>query len=110
MNTFNDLPLFQHGEQLRDTGIKTVIANAGDDWLKKATDLIQVRFAGQEVLAETFRKVCEEENIRPHHHNAWGGLTNRLIKQGILIDTGRVAKSTHPTSHARRQPIWKVIG
>jgi|688.fasta_scaffold584454_2 hypothetical protein len=110
MNAFNDLPLFQHGEQLRDQGIKTVVANAGDCWLEQATDLIQTRLAGQEVLAETFRELCEQENIRPHHHNAWGGLTNRLVKQGVLIDTGRIAKSKCPRSHARRQPIWKVIG
>jgi hypothetical protein len=110
MNNFNDLPLFQQGEHLRDQGIQSVVSNAGDCWLERATDLIRTQLAGQEVLAESFRLLCEEEGIRPHHHNAWGGLTNRLIKQGVLIDTGRVAKSTRPTSHARRQPIWKVIG
>lgn len=110
MTDFTDLPLFQHGEQLRDDGIKTVVRNAGSAWMDKATELICSQLAGQEVLAETFRVLCEEANIIPHHHNAWGGLTNKLIKSGVLIDTGRMAKSLRPTSHARRQPIWKVVG
>lgn len=110
MENYSDLPLFQNGEYLRDKGIETVVSNAGNAWMDRATALIRSRLAGQEILAETFRQLCEEEGIKPHHHNAWGGLTNRLIKQGILIDTGRVAKSSRPSSHARRQPIWKVIG
>jgi hypothetical protein len=109
MNSFSDLPLFQQGEQLRDEGINSVISNAGETWIAQATELIRSRLAGQEVLAESFRVLCEEENILPHHHNAWGGLTNSLVKQGVLIDTGKMAKSSRPTSHARRQPIWKVI-
>ena len=110
MTNFTDLPLFQHGEQLRDNGIKTVVKNAGSIWMDKAIELICSKLAGQEVIAETFRVLCEEENIIPHHHNAWGGLTNRLVKEGVLIDTGRMAKSLRPKSHARRQPVWKVIG
>jgi hypothetical protein len=54
------------------------------------------------------RRVCEEAGVVPHHHNAWGGLTNQLVRAGILIDTGRLAKSTCVRSHGRRQPIWRV--
>lgn len=108
MTDYTDLPLLAYGEQLRDKAIATVAANAGQGWMDKAEALIRTRLGGTEVLAESFRLLCEEEGVKPHHPNAWGGLTSRLIKQGVLVDTGRIAKSTAPRSHARRQPIWKV--
>ena len=101
-------PLFDHGETLRDAALEQVLDNAGENWQAAATHLIQGMFAGQEVLAEDWRLLCREHGINPHHPNAWGGLTNSLLRAGVIIDTGRLSKSKDPRSHARRQPIWKV--
>lgn len=103
-------PLFDYGSQLRDANITQVLENAGQSWQSAATQLIQDELAGREVLAEEWRLLCEEHGIRPHHPNAWGGLTNRLVSMGVIIDTGRISKSRDPRSHARRQPIWRVRG
>ncbi len=108
MTDFSDLPLFATGQDLKKEAIERVTANAGSQWIEQASKLIQERLAGQEVLAETFRAICEEEGVTPHHHNAWGGLTSSLIKRGILMETGRIDKSSDPRSHSRRQPVWKV--
>jgi hypothetical protein len=108
MTEYHDLPLLAYGEQLRDQALAVVTTDAGPAWMDKAEALIRTRLGGTEVLAESFRLLCEEEGIKPHHPNAWGGLTNRLIRHGVLVDTGRIAKSTAPRSHARRQPIWRV--
>lgn len=105
-------PLFDFSarasEAARDHGIAMVGRNAGAAFMEAAKALILDRLAGQEVLAEEMRRLCEEAGIHPHHHNAWGSLTNQLVKAGILQDTGRIAKSTRVTSHARRNTVWRV--
>lgn len=105
-------PLFDFSasasEAARDHAIAAVSTNAGPEFIEQAKAVILDRLSGTECLAEEFRRVCEEAGIRPYHHNAWGSLTNQLVKAGILIDTGRLAKSTSVRSHARRQPIWRV--
>lgn len=103
-------PLFDvHlGEKERDQALCLVGENAGRAFMDAAKALIIETFSGQEVLAEQFRRVCEEHGIRPHHHNAWGSLTNELVRAGILIDTGRTRKSTWQKNHAHRYTVWKV--
>jgi hypothetical protein len=103
-------PLFDYGESLRDTAIATVMENAGQRWQAAATQLIQDTLRGQEVLAEEWRLLCEHHGLNPHHPNAWGGLTNSLVRSGVITDTGRLGKSRDPRSHARRQPVWRVRG
>ena len=104
-----DLPLFNQAERARDAAMAQVLEHAGESWRHDAMRLIRERLAGREVLAEEFRALCEGAGIRPHHCNAWGGLTAALVKAGVIEDTGRVEKSRDPRSHARRQPVWRVI-
>lgn len=105
-------PLFDFSasasESARDHGIATVARNAGTEFMEQAKAVILDRLSGTECLAEEMRRVCEEAGVVPHHHNAWGSLTNQLVRAGVLIDTGRLGKSTSLRSHARRQPIWRV--
>jgi hypothetical protein len=107
--TTADLPLFNQPERARDAAMAQVLEHAGETWRDEAMRLIRERLAGQEVLAEKFRALCEGAGIRPHHCNAWGGLTAALVKAGAIEDTGRVEKSRDPRSHARRQPVWRVM-
>lgn len=105
-------PLFDYSasasETARDHGIALVARHAGTAFREAAQAVILDRLSGREVLAEEMRRVCEEAGIVPHHHNAWGSLTSQLVKAGILQDTGRIAKSTRITSHARRNTVWRV--
>ena len=110
MIELHDLPLFNQPEHARDAALHQVLEHAGDSWRHDAMRLIRERLAGREVLAEEFRALCEGEGIRPHHCNAWGGLTAALVRAGVIEDTGRVGKSRDPRSHARRQPVWRVVG
>jgi hypothetical protein len=94
------------GERARDAGLASV---GGSDWIERAAAVVVRELAGQEVLAESFRVVCERHGIGPEHHNGWGALTMALAKQGTITETGRMAKSQSPRSHARRQPVWRVM-
>ena len=106
-----EFPLFNQteGHRSRDAALGQVLEHAGESWRNDAARLIRERLAGQEVLAEEFRALCVAEGITPHHCNAWGGLTNALVKAGVIEDTGRVGRSRDPRSHARRQPVWRVL-
>ena len=96
------------GERARDAGIA---AAAGDgDWFEQAARLIVAHFAGQEVLAERFRALCIKHGIGPDDPHGWGPLTYTLARRGLIVDTGRMEKSQDPRSHARRQPVWRVVG
>lgn len=93
------------GERARDSALSAV---ADATWIAEAAAVVQRELAGQEVLAEEFRRVCEAAGVAPEHHNGWGALTMALAKRGTITDTGRLAKSRAPKSHARRQPVWRV--
>lgn len=93
------------GERARDVALAAV---ADADWIGRAAAVVAAELAGQEVLAEEFRRVCEARGIAPDHHNGWGALAMALAKRGTITDTGRLEKSRHPRSHARRQPVWRV--
>lgn len=105
-------PLFEAAAAVaaRDQGLALVSRNAGPAFMEAAKALIVEQFSGQELLAEELRRACEDAGILPHHHNAWGSLTNHLVRAGILQDTGRIAKSTRLSSHARRNTVWRVRG
>lgn len=109
--TTTALPLFSQAESRRerDAALAKVMSKAGESWRDDAIRLIRERLSGREVLAEEFRALCEQAGIRPHHCNAWGGLTASLVKAGVIEDTGRVERSRDPRSHARRQPVWRVV-
>lgn len=108
--TTTDLPLWSiaESEAARDAGQGRVLDRAGLFHLQ-AVEVIRRRLAGSEVLAEEFRRVCLEEGVSPHHHNAWGALTAVLVRRGVIEETGRLGKSRDPRSHARRQPVWRVV-
>ena len=108
MTTFNGQTYFDldAGERARDVALAAV---GGADWIERASAVVRAELAGQEVLAESFRLVCERHGIGPEHHNGWGALTMALARAGTITETGRMAKSQSPRSHARRQPVWRVV-
>lgn len=105
-------PLFDFSasasEAARDQAIATVARHAGTAFMEQAKAVILERLSGTECLAEEMRRVCEDAGVVPHHHNAWGSLTNQLVRAGVLIDTGRLSKSKRISSHARRNTVWRV--
>ena len=107
MTTFNGQTYFDldAGERARDVALAAV---GGSDWIERATAVVRLELAGQEVLAEEFRRVCEARGVTPEHHNGWGALTMALARAGTITETGRLAKSQSPRSHARKQPVRRV--
>ena len=98
------------GSNLRDAGLKRVMRKADPLWKDNVTKLIKEHFAGQEVLAEEWRLLSEKHKLHAHTDKAWGGLTNSLVRSGVITKTDRRSQSRSRRSHAREQPIWKVRG
>jgi hypothetical protein len=106
----DQLELFDDGTGPRDEALRRVMQNADPLWAPNVTKLIKENFAGQEVLAEEWRLLSEERNLYAHSDKAWGGLTNSLVRSGVITKTGRRSQSRSRRSHSREQPIWKVRG
>ena len=91
--------------QAKDAAIDQVLDNAGLSWQERATAVLRGMTAS-EVTGEDVRLACEARGVRPHHHNAWGGLTSRLVKAGLLVPTGRYVAMKAKGSHARKTQVY----
>jgi hypothetical protein len=96
------------GKALRDSGIAQVL-DRNEGWLescvKEAQRFVSTHGNG-EFTGEDIRYHCRMLVGHPHHHNAWGGLINILVKRKIIRPTGRWKPMRDPGSHARRTPIY----
>ena len=89
----------------KDAAIEQVLDNAGLSWQERATAVLRGMTAS-EVTGEDVRLACEARGVRPHHHNAWGGLTSRFVSQGLLVPTGRYVAMKAKGSHARKTQVY----
>lgn len=82
------------------------LENAGVGWREQATAVVQDM--GGVVTGEDIRLQCEAAGVQPHHHNAWGGFVCALIRDGVLIPTGRYVPMKADGSHARKTQVYQV--
>lgn len=104
-----DLP---QGRSQRDAGASLALANAGESWHERASDLAlfffkKVGFEG--ALFEDARNYATLFDLPPPPSpNAWGAVCLNLSKRRMIVKTGVYAKSRNVTSHAREQPMWRI--
>ena len=91
--------------QAKDRAIEQVLDNAGLPWQERAERVLRGMTAS-EVTGEDVRLACEAQGVRPHHHNAWGGLTSRFVSLGLLVPTGRYVAMKAKGSHARKTQVY----
>lgn len=91
--------------EARDKAISQVMGNAGDDWRDEAYRVF--RDMPSIMTGEDFRVACIENGVKPHHHNAWGGIVAGLVRSGYLQDTGRTTTMKSPGSHARKTTVYR---
>jgi hypothetical protein len=91
----------------RDEGINRVGVN-NHDWLIEAIKIVD-RHAPRKgtFMAEEFR---EYPGIgEPAHPNAWGALTNRLIKSEIIEPTGQYRQAQGKRNHAHEYKVYRRV-
>jgi hypothetical protein len=79
-------------------------------WMQRAESIFRRDFTkGQLVTGEMLRMHLILSGLeQPKHSNAWGTVTRTLAMRGLLQNTGRYKKMSNPTSHSRRNPVWRV--
>jgi hypothetical protein len=108
------------GIKARDEGMKAVAENSGT-WFERAQILAPaVVFAlgnrgwfgnsgRMPFSAEDLRLQISERIGNPHHSNTWGTLVRRLVKDGLIVPTGRTVPSRRTSSHAHATPEYEVM-
>ncbi len=100
---------FTASADARDDGIARV-SEHNERWMDYAVALVQTLPATWEGLIEGIRQWFLENQWRmPEHENAWGALANVLVKKGIIARTGEYRASRAVKSHARQQPVWRLL-
>jgi hypothetical protein len=93
--------------EARDEAMGRVADNAGQSWQEQAAAVVR-GMSEREVTGEDIRLACEAMDVRPHHHNAWGALTNLLIRDGLLVPTGMYRPMKAIGSHARKTQVYRI--
>ena len=99
-----DLPLFDlaRGREERDKGM----AQVEDPSLADQLDAMLCAHVGIEVTGEDVRVLYGDE---PHHPNAWGPAIAALVRRGRLEKTGEHRQMKRVSSHARSNPVYRVV-
>ena len=100
------------GSKLRDIGIHTALDNADsvhDKWSDTAyIFLLKYIKSHREFMTEDVRVASEKEIPIPPSKRAWGGITVRAVKAGLIE---RIGFSNVKNIKAHRTPatVWRVI-
>ncbi len=88
----------------RDEALEQVAENSGH--FMRDAYLAILRLPSGRYTGEDVRLNLEAKDIIPHHHNAWGALCAKCVKDGILRPTGSYTAMKTRKSHARRTPVY----
>lgn len=101
------------GKELKDIGQKKVLENNAcfrDVALNELRRyLVMLSINKVEVFTfENFRQHYFREGFAPpSHHNAWGALASKAVKEGIIVWTGEYIPATSARTHGHPVKIWK---
>lgn len=66
--------------------------------------------AGFDFIGEDFRVEALAAGLQaPKHHNAWGGFFSRIVRTGLVRNTGQLAAMRLTRSHARRSFVYEKL-
>lgn len=74
-------------------------------WKDIAWDALQTLPSGT-WTGEGIRIFLTRSIGKPHHHNAWGALIMRAVRNKVLTPTGRYVSMREKQSHARKTPEY----
>lgn len=95
------------GRKGRDKGIGRVLTH-NQIWLAKCkTEAGFFVMSRETFTGEDIRFHCRKAVGHPGHHNAWGALTNALVKGKVIEATGDWAQSKDKTSHATLIQVYR---
>lgn len=97
----------RNGRDERDEAMDRVLSNSGK-WSVNALIRVNRLPRGWIGTGEDIRLELTHAGLPPpHHHNAWGGMINACVRQGVLEWTQRLGQMRVPRSHARSTKVYK---
>lgn len=100
------------GQILRDEGIKMSVENADKtikNWSEKAYDFFINYIKDKEFfMTEDVRVASEDLLETPPSNRAWGAVTVRAKKEGLIESAGFSAVK-NPKAHSTPATLWKVL-
>lgn len=106
---FGDTPYPGPARVARDEAISRVTKNSGTFIADAEAAFGRLFTRGERLIGEEIRLRFEAHGIRPHHHNAWGGLINGFLRRGRLQKNGTYRGMATTRSHARATAEMEVL-
>lgn len=94
-------------EKARNEGISRV-TKSNASFIEEAYDFL-LALPNGEYTGEDIRIIASSHGINPNHNNAWGALICKATRNQILIWTGKMAKSTIKSSHAKKNFVYSKL-
>lgn len=93
------------GEDLRNSGFESVLANTPDDWKQKLINRVTGFPVGYRF---TIDRVVDDLGGRPSeiHPNSIGAITFSMVKKGLIRRTGVMKKAERASLHRTDMPEW----
>jgi len=107
----NDLNLFNQPPPppaiaARDRGMKKVLEN-NKDWIAAALEAL-AQYPHGEAMGEDLKAFVTQRLGEPFHVNAIGAFIKAAMRAGVIVPTGEWRQSKMKSSHARRNPVYRV--
>lgn len=110
MDLFAAADLREAGKRLRDNGM--ALASDAQErveigWAELAyMAILSVARMKETVHVDDVRAIFSHE---PHHHNAWGAVWMRAIRDGVIERTGTVRPSIDPKKHKHQYAVYRSL-
>lgn len=108
-------PKRKSGLQLKDEGMQAVLEAAAERW--RASVLAGIRAWARDVATPGTEYAFEEirEHLRsngisePHHHNAWGAMASKAVRERLIKPTGNYRKAKSPATRGHPVQTYVVV-
>jgi len=95
-------------EAARDHALDAVLNNTPVGWKEQVREFVK-SLPVMKLRAEEIRLMCIKRGLVPHHHNAWGGMTTSLVKDGYLEPIPDCYEAMQAKgSHARKTQVYQT--
>lgn len=104
--------LFDTPEQVRQTKQEYLarVEETNEDWMQRAIACFERHrlIFPSEFLAEVIREKLLPLVDFPVSHHAWGALTARLMKMGMIVPTGEFRATRSRKTHGHRTAVYRI--
>jgi hypothetical protein len=108
---YDDLPLFDaaSSEAARDDALALVTGSETRLlWIEDYSEFARGLLPGWTGTFEDLRcRFLQSGGAEPEHFNLWGAAAREIVRQGILVRTGRHEKAKFVQNHARELPEYR---